>query len=185
MDDMTNPGVSNGASPEPQDTAEFARAMRAQLATVTGGLAPDVYVNAWWDWYLNLSKEPPKQLQVMQDALAKSFDTWDFALRAARGEVLPPAEGDSRFAGESWAQWPFNIYARTYSNYVDWLQKAYSQVPGVAPEHERSLNFAAKQRDRSPVTGELFGDESGAARSDARRGRSKSGARIQELARGR
>jgi polyhydroxyalkanoate synthase len=144
MDDMTNPGVSNGASPEPQDTAEFARAMRAQLATVTGGLAPDVYVNAWWDWYLNLSKEPPKQLQVMQDALAKSFDTWDFALRAARGEVLPPAEGDSRFAGESWAQWPFNIYARTYSNYVDWLQKAYSQVPGVAPEHERSLNFAAK-----------------------------------------
>jgi polyhydroxyalkanoate synthase subunit PhaC len=142
MRDITKPGVTNAASPEPQDNAELARAMRAQLATVSGGLAPDVYINAWWDWYLNLAKEPPTQLQMMQDALAKTIDTWTFSLRAASGEALAPAEGDSQFSGDSWAQWPFNVYARTYRNYADWLQLACSQVPGVAPEHARSLNFA-------------------------------------------
>ena len=143
MRDITKPGVSNAASPEPHDTAELARAMRAQLATVSGGLAPDVYINAWWDWYLNLAKEPPTQMQMMQDALAKTIDTWTFSLRAASGEPLAPTEGDSQFSGDSWAQWPFNVYARSYRNYADWLQLAYSQVPGVAPEHARSLNFAA------------------------------------------
>ena len=57
---MTKSSVDIAMAPEPQDQAELARALRAQLATVTGGLAPDVYVNAWWDWYLNLAKEPPK-----------------------------------------------------------------------------------------------------------------------------
>ncbi len=143
MDDITKPGVTNAAPPESQDTAELARALRAQLATITGGIAPDGYVNAWWDWYLNLAKDPPKQLQVLQDALGKSFDTWNFFLRAASGEPLAPAENDSRFGGDAWSRWPFNIYARGYRNYADWVQKAYSQVPGVAAEHERSLGFVA------------------------------------------
>ena len=43
---MTQP-VSN-MTPE-----ELAREMRAQLAAVTGGLAPDDYAQAWWDWFLN------------------------------------------------------------------------------------------------------------------------------------
>jgi polyhydroxyalkanoate synthase len=131
-------------SPEPQDPTELARVLRAQLADVTGGLAPDVYVNAWWDWYLNLANEPPKQLQIMQDALAKMLDNWTFGLRAAAGQTLPPGEGDNRFGGDAWAQWPFNVYAHSYGNYVDWWQKAWSNVPGVAPENERTLHFVAR-----------------------------------------
>jgi polyhydroxyalkanoate synthase subunit PhaC len=117
--------------------------MRAQLATVSGGLAPDVYVNAWWDWYLNLAKQPPKQLQIMQDALAKTLDNWNFALQAATGKPLSPAEGDARYAGDAWAQWPFNIYAHTYRNYSEWVRQAWSGVAGVAPENERTLKFVA------------------------------------------
>src|SRR5450631_2890943 len=111
---MTKPSVDIAMSSEPQDPAELARALRAQLATVTGGLAPGVYVNAWWDWYLNLAKEPPKQLQIMQDAIAKTVDNWSFGLRAAAGQPLSPAEGDDRYRGDAWAQWPFNVYARSY-----------------------------------------------------------------------
>ena len=136
--------AESAKSPQPHDPAELARVLRAQLATVTGGLAPDVYVNAWWDWYLNLAKEPPKQLQIMQDALAKSADTWTFGLRAASGQAMAPAGGDNRFGGDAWAQWPFNVYAHSYSNYVDWWQKAWSNVPGVAPENERTLDFVAR-----------------------------------------
>jgi len=130
---MPNSNAHTATSPDPKDPDELARALRAQLATVTGGLAPDVYVNAWWDWYLNLAKEPPKQLQIMQDAVAKAIDNWTFVLRASSGDPVPPAPGDARFGGDAWAQWPFNIYAHSYRNYVDWWQKAWANVPGVAP----------------------------------------------------
>jgi polyhydroxyalkanoate synthase len=126
------------------EAAEVARALREQLAAVTGGIAPDIYVNAWWDWYLNVAKEPPKQLEIVQDGLAKAMDIWSFALRAAAGEKVAPAEGDSRFSGEAWSQWPFNLYAHSYRNYVDWWQKAWSNVPGLAPESERQLDFVAR-----------------------------------------
>src|ERR1700730_16256856 len=109
---MTNPSADIGKATAPPDAAELASALRAQLATVTGGLAPDVYVNAWWDWYLNLAKEPPTQLKIMQDAMAKTVDSWTFALRAASGQSLSPAEGDTRYGGEAWAQWAFNVYSR-------------------------------------------------------------------------
>ena len=57
------------------DSAEgLGRTLREQLATVTGGLAPDVYVNAWWDWYLNVAQKPARQVEIMQDALAKAID---------------------------------------------------------------------------------------------------------------
>jgi len=117
--------------------------MRSQLATMSGGLAPDPYVNAWWDWYLNLTRQPPTQLQIVEDALAKAADSWSFALKAAAGEPLPPAGGDARYAGDPWAQWPFNVLAHGYRNYADWWQKAWSGVPGVAPENERTLKFVA------------------------------------------
>jgi polyhydroxyalkanoate synthase subunit PhaC len=144
MDDVTNPGAAQAASTQAQDTAELARALRAQLATVTGGLAPEVYANAWWDWYLNLAKEPPKQIEIMQDAVAKALDTWTFSVQAASGAPLPPAEGDPRFGGDAWSQWPFNVYARGFRNYADWWQRASSNVPGVAAEHERTLDFISR-----------------------------------------
>src|SRR6202166_3700313 len=141
---MTNPSAEFAKAAVSPDAAQLASALRAQLATVTGGLAPDVYVNAWWDWYLNLAKEPPTQLEIMQDAVAKAVDNWTFALRAATGQPLPPAEGDARYDGEAWAQWPFNVYARSHRNYVDWWQRACSTVPGVTPENERTLDFVAR-----------------------------------------
>ncbi len=141
-----SPNAPTGAAEEPPAAAaaELAQALRAQLAAVTGGLAPDVYVNAWWDWYLNLAKEPPKQVELLQDALAKAADTWSFALQAASGKPLPPAADDARYGSAAWAQWPFNIYARGYRNYVDWWQKALSSVPGVAPATERTLDFVGR-----------------------------------------
>jgi polyhydroxyalkanoate synthase len=138
---MTNPSPDTAKS---ADAAELEHALRAQLAGVTEGLASDAYTTAWWDWYLNLVKQPPKQAEIMQDAVAKLVDTWDFGLKAAAGNPLSPAEGDSRYGDDAWNQWPFNVYARSYRNYVDWWQKAWSNVPGVTPESERTLDFMAR-----------------------------------------
>jgi polyhydroxyalkanoate synthase len=134
---------SPGAQHDP-DAQALARALREQLAAITGGLAPDVYANAWWDWYLNMARDPPKQLQILQDGIAKAADIWSFALRSAAGERVAPASGDARFSGDAWTQWPFNLYAHTYKNYVDWWQNAWSSVPGVGAESARTLDFMAR-----------------------------------------
>lgn len=138
-------GCAGQTPPDPiMDSASMMRLLRAQLATVTGGLAPDVYVAAWWDWFLNLKKEPLTQQQIMQDAVARSIDNWGFFLKAATGQPVPPAEDDPRFADPAWSQWPFNVLAHGFRNYTDWWENAWSQVPGVSAESERSLNFLAR-----------------------------------------
>src|ERR1700677_3113610 len=76
----SNPGTQ---SPDSADPEALARSVREQLADVTGGLAPDVYANAWGDWYLNLAQDPPKQWQIVEDAAAKAVVNWSFALRTA------------------------------------------------------------------------------------------------------
>jgi polyhydroxyalkanoate synthase len=141
---MSIPSADGGGTSQRSDELELARALRAQMAAVTGGLAPDVYVNAWWDWLLNLSKEPPKQVKIMEDALAKAADDVAFNLRAVVAEPLAPAPGEAQFAADPWSKWPFNVYAHTYRNYVDWWQGALSSVPGVQPSHERTLAFLAR-----------------------------------------
>jgi polyhydroxyalkanoate synthase len=118
--------------------------LREHLAAVTGGLAPDVYANAWWDWYLNVAKDPPKQWQILQDATAKALDNWSFAWRTTAEKPLEPVPGDARFSGDTWSQWPYNLYAHAFKNYADWWQNAWSNVPGVAPESGRTLDFMAR-----------------------------------------
>jgi polyhydroxyalkanoate synthase len=144
LNDASSKRAAPGDVSESTAQRDLARALRAQLATVTGGLAPDVYVNAWWDWFLNLSKQPPSQIELVQDALTKAADNLAFTMKAAVAHPLPPTHGDERFRGDAWAQWPFNVYAHVYRNYADWWQKAISSVPGVAPANERTLEFMAR-----------------------------------------
>jgi polyhydroxyalkanoate synthase len=142
---MSNPSADESETPERREQLNMERALRAQMATVTGGLAPDVYVNAWWDWLLNLAKEPPQQMQLAQDAMAKTAETLAFAAQAAATQQpLSPAAGDARFGGTAWSQWPFNVYAHTYCNYADWWQNALATGPNVAPENKRTLEFVAR-----------------------------------------
>ena len=136
-----SPGTQSADSADPE---ALARSLREQLAAVTGGLAPDVYANAWWDWYLNMAKDPPKQWQILEDAAAKAVDNWSFALRTVAGEPVAPVPGDARFSGEAWTKWPFNVYAHAFKNYADWWQSAWSNVPGVGAESARTLDFMAR-----------------------------------------
>jgi len=129
---------------KPRDGGDLNRVLREQLAAASGGFAPDVYVNAWWDWYLNVAQKPVRQVEILEDAMAKAMDNWNFALKASVGQSLAPAEGDSRFKGEAWSQWPFNVLAHGYRNYADWWRTAWSSVPGVAQQSEQQLEFIAR-----------------------------------------
>ena len=51
------------------------REFRAMLAKMTGGIAPQDYGTAFWDWWLNLAKSPGKQAELQQTGIEPaSFD---------------------------------------------------------------------------------------------------------------
>jgi polyhydroxyalkanoate synthase subunit PhaC len=143
---MSTPNLPSAASTgTTTDERQLRRNLCAQLATVTGGIAPDDYITAWWDWYLNLTKDPDKSSALSAAALQGALDTWQFALQASSGAPLPPSSNDARFAGTPWSQWPFNIYTRAYQNWASWWQRAVTDVPGVADRNAKLMGFAGSQ----------------------------------------
>src|SRR5476649_668514 len=127
------------------DPRQLRRDLCAQLAAVTGGIAPDDYVAAWWDWYLNIAKGPQKPSALTAAALQGALDTWQFALQAGTGAPLAPSPEYARFAAEPWSQWPFNIYTRAYKNWASWWQQAMTDVPGMADKNAKLIGFMGGQ----------------------------------------
>ena len=124
---------------------QIAREMRAQLAAVTGGLAPDDYAQAWWDWYLNLAQSPGKQTELAQSAFQAVADNFSFLLKAAEGKPTAPANDDKRFAAEAWTQWPFNVLARSYLNWEHLVTQATAEVPGIPQRSADLVKFTSRQ----------------------------------------
>ena len=125
--------------------SDLAREMRAQLAAVTGGLAPDDYAQAWWDWYLNIAQTPAKQSEIAKTAFDALLDNFNFGMRAATGQAVAPGGDDKRFASEAWNQWPFNVMARGYMNWENLVKQATSDVPGLSPHNADLVAFASRQ----------------------------------------
>ncbi len=141
-------GAPHGSPPDPTASSDSApqadveRQLRAQLAALTGGLAPDDYLEAWWQWYLNVATQPPRQAQLAQSAYEKLLDTWQFAARAASGSPLAPERETQGFSDDAWKVWPFNVYARTYANWATWWQQALA--PSAADPKLARAGFAGR-----------------------------------------
>ena len=140
-DTNKKPDAPSGAGPELK--ADIERKLRAQLAALTGGLAPDDYARAWMEWYLNVATHPPRQAALATSAYEKLLDSWQFAARAASGEPLAPDEGDKEFADPAWHVWPFNVYARAYSNWAGWWHQALAHQ-GSADHGLSRASFAGR-----------------------------------------
>ncbi|MHB8720830.1 MAG: PHA/PHB synthase family protein [Steroidobacteraceae bacterium] len=125
--------------------SDLAREMRAQLAAVTGGLAPDDYAQAWWDWYLNIAQTPAKQSEIAKTAFDALLDNFNFGMQAATGQPVAPGGDDKRFASQAWNQWPFNVMARGYMNWENLVKQATSDVPGLSPHNAGLVAFASRQ----------------------------------------
>ena len=120
------------------------RDLRAQLAALTGGMAPDDYLNSWWEWYLNLATQPPRQAQLAHSAYEKLLDSWQFLTRAAAGAPLPPGHENLGFSDAAWNVWPFNVYAHTYANWASWWQQALSPRAAADDPGLARVNFAGR-----------------------------------------
>ncbi len=141
--DPASPEAPAGDNGSPK--ADVERHLRAQLAALTGGLAPDDYLNAWWEWYLKLATQPPRQAQLARSAYQKLLDSWQFMARAADGKPLAPGHEELGFSDPAWNLWPFNAYAHAYANWASWWQQALAS-PAAAPADPQAarLNFAGR-----------------------------------------
>ena len=136
-------GSPGGPTASPDSAqADVERQLRAQLAALTGGLAPDDYLEAWWQWYLNVATHPPRQAQLAHSAYEKLLDTWQFAAQAASGRALAPERDTHGFSDDAWNVWPFNVYARTYANWASWWHQALA--PSAADPKLARAGFAGR-----------------------------------------
>lgn len=141
----TTPSSESHEAPaeQPGAVAAIERQLRAQLAAFSGGLAPDDYARAWWDWYLNLASHPQRQSELARSAYEKAFDSLQFFARAAAGEPLAPGHERLGFSDPAWSVWPFNAYARAYANWATWWAQALEPPSGAPPALSRA-HFAGR-----------------------------------------
>jgi polyhydroxyalkanoate synthase subunit PhaC len=140
------PAAKPAAAPttDSPDKAEVERQLQAQLAALTGGLAPTDYAETWWDWYLGVATHPPRQAELARSACEKVLDSWQFVTRAANGEPLAPGAADLGFSDSAWNTWPFNVYAHTYANWVSWWHQALSSSSSAPDAKSARRNFAGR-----------------------------------------
>ena len=134
-------------NPAANDTLsqQLANNVRAQVAGVTGALATDDYLRAWWDWYSNFSAHPSQQWMMLQEGLERAADTWQFALHAADGQPLTHEHGNSRFRAAAWNQWPYNVLVRGYGNFEQWSEQLLGCAAGVSLASTERLEFMRRQ----------------------------------------
>ena len=74
-----------------------------------GVVVDNDYLRAWSDWCFNLTSRPEQQWALVQGALARGIETWQYALRAAWHQNLSHGNDDVRFANALWNTWPYNL----------------------------------------------------------------------------
>jgi polyhydroxyalkanoate synthase len=88
------------------------RCVHSVLAEQTLGISPIAAARALYDWTAHLQIAPGKQASLALQAFVGAARLGDYALRSAldpeTAPVFQPAQGDRRFAGEGWNQWPYN-----------------------------------------------------------------------------
>src|SRR5580658_1604786 len=84
--------------PAANPSSELVHAVRSQLSKLSGGLASDDYLRAWWDWYVNLALRPDQQLALLGSAMSKAAESWQYFQHSLSGQPEGEAPKDKAFA---------------------------------------------------------------------------------------
>jgi polyhydroxyalkanoate synthase subunit PhaC len=132
-------------APGADPSLQLARNLRAHVAGMSGGLATDDYLRAWWEWLVNFAAQPTAQWQMVQEGFERAADTWQFALNAASGQMLAHEHDAAHFQAESWNQWPYNTLVRGYANIDQWSGQLLGAATGVSAGSAQRLEFVRRQ----------------------------------------
>src|SRR5579883_2700775 len=92
---------------------------------------------------------PDKQLELIHEASAGMARFLSYCWHDGPGHEIPlciePLPQDTRFTGEEWRQWPFNVLSQAFLLTQDWWRKAATGVAGVSKHHEDIVVFLVRQ----------------------------------------
>jgi polyhydroxyalkanoate synthase subunit PhaC len=146
--EFVSPPDSLAAKAE-KDFTGFDQRFHTAIARLTGGLSPLALRQAYTDWAEHLLMSPDKQAALVRDAAAAWARFLTYCLHDGPGSDCPPCieplPQDTRFSGEEWRQWPFNILSQGFLLTQQWWHKAVTDIPGVTKHHEDIVAFLARQ----------------------------------------
>ena len=127
----------------------FDHRFHASVARLTGGISPLALNQAYTDWAEHLLMSPDKQAALVRDAATAVTRFLSYGWHDGPGVNIPlciePLPQDTRFRGEEWRQWPFNVLSQGFLLTQQWWHKAAIDVPGVTKHHEDIVAFLARQ----------------------------------------
>jgi len=126
------------------------RSLNYARSRMTLGLSPAALAEACFDWFIHLAAAPGKQMQLGQKAFRKSLRLSHYLatclpLQAHATHCIEPLPNDRRFKDEAWEGWPFNIIHQSFLLQQQWWHNATTDVRGVTKQHERQVEFLARQ----------------------------------------
>ncbi|MGC1303868.1 MAG: alpha/beta fold hydrolase [Caulobacteraceae bacterium] len=122
--------------------ADLDRRFHAAEGQLTSGGSPLALWLASVDWAAHMANAPFRRSALGVEAGAQWLRFWQGALG---GDSVQPSPGDHRFGDPQWKALPFNLYEQAFLLMQEWMETATKGVPGVNPENERLVNFAARQ----------------------------------------
>jgi polyhydroxyalkanoate synthase len=135
--------------PIPPGTGVLDQVLRANLARLTGNLSPASVGLAYADWAVHLATAPGKQLELAIHAWRKAARLGVYATELAGQPDTPPCidplPNDHRFDAPEWRRLPFDLIYQNFLLVQQWWWNAGNAVHGVAPVHEKRVQFLHRQ----------------------------------------
>lgn len=138
-----------------EDTsAIFGEAIDQSLNYLTSrftlGLSPVALTDAYFDWFVHLASAPGKRMELGERAMRNLIRLGRYMATCATNPggappCIEPLPNDPRFRSEEWQTWPFNVIHQGFLLNQQWWHNATTGVRGVTLQHERELEFAARQ----------------------------------------
>jgi polyhydroxyalkanoate synthase len=105
------------------------------LSRYTSGLSPAGLAQMYAAWLSQLALCPGRVAELAAFPFVHASDDFSQAGGAR----------DSRFSSELWQTWPWSQYVLNFRAAEAFWDRATTQIPGLSPENERGVNFAAHQ----------------------------------------
>jgi polyhydroxyalkanoate synthase subunit PhaC len=141
--------------PEAEVDADVARAevidrlMHSWQGRLTLSISPAGLMSAFFDWGVHLANAPGKQAVLVEKAARKWLRLAMYLTRAAMNPETPPCieplPQDKRFSDPLWCQPPFSAIYQAFLLQQQWWHNATTAIRGVAPRHERIVEFTMRQ----------------------------------------
>ncbi len=135
------PGGAGGQSLSRDFYRHLDRSTRAMIAEGTRGLAPSTLLTATVDWLVHIAAAPGKRAELAEKAYL------DLAALTGNAMGLRPSGvlADPRYRSERWQEQPFALLRDSFLAVEDWWRAATTDVRGMLPTHEATLNFSVRQ----------------------------------------